>query len=345
MQVFNRHTVYQRLHPKLKINNSFSTIAPNRDDKYVTDIILARLEKAFRMIALRRRYPWLSRTANSRTPDKVIAIDINIRDGSFEIAGHTLVHFDKLSDEVIRLLEKYKLISYKAGDIARLVGSHHCDQFAVVDNNAANLIVSHLADNIAQRVALSTITDQDIDFMVSSLNAIHRNYEQTKRARNILASLVLKFEIPEEIESLNYRQYKELRDNYQDIRGVFHEEMSRLTSLHELDQINDIAILKERIGKVSRNFNDELQKFKKSRRGKQVKKWLPLGIGSLATMAGAFVQSPSVMVLSAGVTVGVNFVQEIIKLREPAGESREVQRLFSGLQKDIINKTKLTKLI
>ena len=315
------------------IPNSFETISPTEDDKTSEKIDIDRLEKAFKLISAGKK---------NMVNRKELVLRIDTHNGGLEIAGHTLLHSDKITHNIFNLLNKYNLINKKAKDVVTSVNSDIND-YMVVDVAAANLIVSNLADRIAQRRAFSTITDQEIPFMVSSLDSIQQKTSTTK-VRTMLASMVLKFEIPEDIGSLNHRRYKELRDSYCDIRETFHSVIMNINNLYQLDQISDQNVLHEKIVGVTRNFDSEVQKYKKSIAGKKVKRWAPLGIGSLATIGGAIISSPEIILTSAGLSVIVAIVQEVFIGKEEETEKNKLKKMLTSIQKDIINKTKVRKL-
>ncbi len=317
------------------IPNSFETVAPTDYDKTPEHLDIYRLEKAFKLISDAKRKP---------VNKNGIVINISKHDGRFEIVGYTLLHPDKLTNFVLSLLEKYGLVNRSAKDIVSRFNRDAAD-YLIVDADAADLIVSHIADRVARRQAFHTITDQEMPYLISSLPSV-KERARSQYVRSMLSRIILKFEIPQELVDLTEQQYKELRDSYSDIRETFHGVVMNINNLYNLDYISDSDTMRAKIREVTRDFHLEISRHRKSAVGKNIKRWVPLGVGSLATIVGAAAtQSPEVALTGTGISVIMTFIQHLLQSKETETEKEQLQRMLSSLRKDIIVKSRVKKLL
>ncbi|HZE72958.1 MAG TPA: hypothetical protein VE135_25880 [Pyrinomonadaceae bacterium] len=308
---------------------SFNTIAPSRSDIEIDQSNLDRLRKAFSQIA--RSVPKADRDS--------ISFEIG-HDGSVRIEGHIFLHYSKTSKEVYDLLKEFGLVKRELSGVPEVFGL--TEGYSVVNEDASLLLLSHIADKIGDRNGIATITDQTFSFSVNALNALTTIHPSGSPIK--LASSIINLQIPEEVLFADPKKFKELRDAYQDIRLPFQQMTLELSQLYRLDAINDPEVLQVRIDEIARYLDAELQKLKKSAFGRQVKRWSPIGIGSLATIAGAVIGDPAVAITSAVLSISVQIVQELIG-KVPAETSQDkVQRLLGKLQKDILNISEVKRL-
>ena len=311
------------------IPDIFETVSVEEQDADVDALNLRRMRSAFQIIG--KREP----KAN-REEIKVI-ID---KDGSVRIAGHTFLHDRKMSGKVRSLLEEFKLIKELDG-IAEAIGAQN---FSVVNENASDLIVSQVADRVAKRYGWNTVTDRKIDFTVNALNAFQYESSRTE-PQGMLVCSIINCEIPQEIRHVGLKKYKAVREAYSDIREPFQRVVAELSDLYRLEAIGDRQILEQRVREITKEFDAEVEKYKKSNFGRKVSRWIPIGIGGLASLAGAVFAEPTIMISSAAVSVAIQVVQELGRMNESQLESSDVYRLIARMQRDILRTAEIKRLL
>lgn len=310
---------------------AFETIPPKEQDTIVDDLNLDRMRKAFQII----------KEKEPTTKEKEFKITIDKRDGSIGIAGYTLLHHRKLSNKVRSLLEEFELIKPELSDLIESL-STDARNFSIVNESAGDLIVSHIADKIAKQYGWNTVTDLQIDFSVNALNAFE--HESIKEPRNMLVCSIIKCEITQEIQYISPKKYVEIHDAYSDIREPFHRFVNELSNLYRLEIISDRQILQDRIREITHEFDLEVTKFKKMKFGRTIKRWMPIGIGSLASLTGTVINEPTVTITSATVSVVIQIIQEFSNTKEPDSERSKIQRLIARMQKDILKASQIRRL-
>lgn len=166
------------------IPDVFETIAPDEKDIEIDNLNFSRLRKAFEII--KKEQPKKHREQVKITID---------HDGSIGIADHVFLHDAKISDNIRSLLEEFELIRPELSEIAASSGTRN---FSVVNENASDLIVSHLADKISRRHGWNTISDKPIDFIINRLNSF--SYKSINEPETMLACSIITCEIPHEIK-------------------------------------------------------------------------------------------------------------------------------------------------
>lgn len=252
-----------------KIPHILEPIIPGEEDIEIDSMNLDRIEKAFFEIAGRK-------TAKQRR-----RLQIYLRDGKIRIGGHTFLHNTKITKEVEGLLRRFKLIRK---DLVWLKKSLLGKGFEIVDVNAGNLIMSLIADRIARKRGWIALTDKHVEHIVTSLNGF--DVKATGEANSLLASSIIRCEIPEEILKMEIKEYAELRDSFSDIRELFQRTLVDLNNVYRLEKIESSEILEERIRDIVIKFDNGVLKYKESGFGSRFKKWAPFTIGNIITIFG-----------------------------------------------------------
>jgi hypothetical protein len=320
------------------IPDSFGTLSPIDRDKSADRLSLSRLDKAFEQIRCGKTY--------AKKQDQII-LTINKHNFDIGIGGsYSLLHYDKFNRQVYELLKKHNLCSEDASSFFQSIGGSK--DFIAMDPSAANIIMSNLADNIARRKALNTITDQNIAFMVTTLNSLDHPIPLHIDARDWLVSSIIKFEIPADIQYMNLREYKELRDSYAEIKIAFHTVVSNISSLYRLDKIDDLQTMRDMVKDILADLNKEVRTYKQTRYGRTFVRWVPFSVGNLIALAGMAVGiitgDNMVSTTSAGASILFRFIDKALS---PKGERdrEKLVRMLSGVKKDIINSTDVKRLI
>lgn len=320
------------------IPNSFDSLSPLDVDKSPDGFSLDRLDKAFAQIQ--------SKKTTSDEKRKIV-LRINLRNLHTDILGsYSFLHSDKFNRRVQELLEKHNLYNADATEIYESLGGS--GNFLAIDPEAANIIMSNLADNIARRKGFNTITDQNIPFLVTSLNSLNVRSPLKIDSRDWLISSLVRFEIPAEIELLSLKDYKTLRNSYAEMRFAFHAAVTKLNSIYRLDRIDDLELLRDKVKAILSDLDKEIKSYKETGFGKKIIKWVPFTIGNLFTLGGAASGLSGEKMLSAackGASVVFKTIDKAISSKDKEGEKEQLVRMLSGIQKELIKTTDVKKLI
>lgn len=139
--------------------------------------------------------------------------------GGTRIPGYVFLHRDKLPPDVMALLIDRRLL---------LEGFTNADaDVFTVEQRAADLILSHIANEVAHRTGWSTATDRDIEFYFTSLHGVRRE-TRSDVAQQLLSSTVLMSQVPKNIVGISWRRYTEIRSAYADIRRPLEELLTNI---------------------------------------------------------------------------------------------------------------------
>lgn len=310
-----------------EIPNSFKPLAPRKKDTRIDDLNIERLRKAFLQI----------RNNEENSSSDKIAIDYSLDKMNFP--GRAFLHDGKVSSQVNYLLEDFGLIEKNSQEICDSIGAKN---FYLVDKRASDLIVSLVADNIANSRGFNTITDQSISFTLNSLNSF--DYNALGNSRSLLSYKLVDDIIPENIEHLSIEEYAVIHDIYEKIHEPFQEVVSNLNTLTGLEDVNDYSILEERMNEITHDFNLEVEEIKNSRTMSNIKKWIPIGLGGLAIISAFKGNIPaSAYIGTASLSIQTYNTYKLDGLSKPSRTS--VQRMIGNMQKDILKHSQIEALI
>lgn len=305
--------------------DALKDIHPTKYDIEMKDTELQRMEKMFKFVSEKKK---LER-------EKIEAYIFKNSEISFK--DHVFLHPEKVSEEVFDLLKKYGLMLFNGENPFESYGISI--ESLIVNEKASNLILSCLADRMSKRYGLNTITDQSLGFTFSSLNAFDI---QSGTPNGMLASSIFKIMIPEEICFVDIDKYGEIREKYSELRPLFHKTILELSDLSRLEYINDSSELKERINEATKDFSEEFEEFQKSKFQRQVKRWIPISLGGLFSIFGAVAGSTLLVGCSTTASVAIQIIQEVALSK---GREKDIFRLLSGLRKDILKTTDVSKFV
>ena len=123
----------------------YESLEPPPGSSFVPDIDLARFDRNLQLIAETRKDPG--------------KIEIEIKDLTVRIRNHTFLHNVKLSGSIKQLLRKHKLLVPNLGDA-------YMSGYEVVQEDAADVILSYLCKRAAKERGWSTLTDCELPFAV-----------------------------------------------------------------------------------------------------------------------------------------------------------------------------------
>jgi hypothetical protein len=265
---------------------------------------------------------------------------ILVREGNFQdfqISSHVLMHDAKMSDRIKSALTVRGLLR---PDLQHISEDSSKAGFHVVDGRASGLILSMLADTLAQRHRLRTITDEPLGYTLNSLNARHDDSRRTVEMS--LASTIISTEIPETVGLLTAEQYVELRKRFEGVRIPFQRAVRDLCDDNALSSITDPETLREAIREVAEEYGKAIAQFRSSSFSKNLKAWAPFGIGVLGGALG-ILDGVTVGAVGLGLTVAVQLYEKRQNAK-PGGYGEQSQRIISGLRRELLNPRFIKKL-
>jgi hypothetical protein len=306
---------------------TFETVAPEPLEIVAEYFVLRALEQAFQRIA----------AESMALPSKgerfrFVSNPEGLFEDELEISGIVKLHEFKIAYSIYQMLQENALIY-----------GHSDDGFAYVNEKAASLIVSFLAQRMSNRLAMRTITDGESFFYLSAAcNVIEAG--DPIDSRGVLASSVLRFHIPEDIGQISAEDYVELRKRYEVLREDFPLYLRDLGELIHIDDVKNIPDLVGRINNLVAKIDRDIARIKRSKIRASVKKWLPIGIGSAVTLGTAFVHdSPNLKFVTGATTVALQIVTEALHSKPLPARLEGTQSLLLSAQKDILHAKDMAK--
>jgi len=301
-----------------KLPDTFASLAPEPLDIAHEYSVLRVLRGAFQQIAARRKAGGEGRPIRYQAHDS--------GEEGLEIPGITQLHDGKVAYTVFQMLEEFGLIYGEADN-----------GFSYVNEQAAFLIVSFLAQRMATRLPMRTITDVDSSFYLSAACNVLEAGDPVD-SRGVLASSILKFHIPEEIGTLSVSNYVEIRKRYEEVREAFPFYLRDLGELIQVDDISSASELKARIELMVARIDRDMRRIKRSRIGQSIRRWLPISIGSAVTVASEFLPDyPDAKYVTGGLSVALQILTEALHTSPIPGRLEGTQSLLLSAKEDIIN--------
>ena len=309
-----------------------STVAPTAADVTPQGTNLERLDKAFALIAGRK-------PRDHKTPVTILISP----DGGTSVLGHVFLHETKVSREIKNLLREHHLLD---NDVTRISGSLGAGGFLVVDEKASNLIVSTVADKVARRTGLDSITDEPFFFDVNVANGLGLQQNASPGAAEgaLLGSMATVL-VPREISTISVARYGELRDSYAELREVFRRVITELSAIHRLGRVQSVSAVNISVQAVAQDFLEEFKRYKKTRYARAFRSWAPLCVGGVLLAMSPLV-NPPVAVGIAGTSLLINIVDRLYASAMSMSPPRDrTFQLLSGLERNILNRSRLRAVV
>jgi len=295
------------------IDGCLINLPPTAIDISPTGDELVRLDRAFASL---QRKPPRSERGN--------AFEIVIhRDGAISFPGYTLLADAKIADEVRSLLQRHHLQGDAQTAHARAL---HSRAETVVRRDASYLILSLVADRMARRHGLNTLTDRPLEYAFNALNGLDIPFAKPAHAaEGLLTAAFASVLIRAVIATIRLDDYRILRDGYSDLRAAIRRFVLESNAYCGLQNIGDLALLQERVVKAASEVQREYQKFRKSRFARRIVDWTPFVIGGLLPLLADLGLVPKEFAWSI-TTAGFGF-KLLQKVRQNPNMVRD--RLFS----------------
>ncbi|HXT10550.1 MAG TPA: hypothetical protein VN873_03230 [Candidatus Angelobacter sp.] len=302
---------------------AIKTIVPTDADKDFDDLNFDRLKKAFAKI----------RDKAERKPDKVIHFHFNDR-GNATMTGDAWLSSAKLQERVRRLLMEY--------DLASEVRNPYTGRSAFVgdtfpaNEEASNLIVSYVADRIAKRTGMDTITDLEIPHAVQSFDALNLSPLTVNReSEGLLVAAIATTAIPVGVSSLTVHEFQELRQSYSDVRIPFNELISSLATYAKLDRQQSAAAAEKRIQLASAEYQRQMKAYRESRFARKFDQWIPIAIKSILAVLAVAAANKEMRLALAAAGIAIDVMKEGIAAQHSPPENEKVFRMLCKMERDI----------
>lgn len=251
-------------------------------------------------------------------------------DGSFRLKDYAFTHDAKMNYRIKSFLERKRLLRPELDLFPEALGK---EGFHVVDERASRLVLSLIADTLARRHRLRTVTDEPLGFTLNSLNAQGPASRHDASAK--LATAIISTEVPETVGLLSANEYVELRNRFEEMRVPFQRAVRELCDDHMLGDISDANQLEETIAEIAMEYGRATDRFRNTRFSKQIKTWTSLGLGTLGTvlsLTGNF----TLGAIGSGLSVAVQCLDKFT-VDKPEGNIELSQRLICGLRQELLD--------
>jgi hypothetical protein len=233
------------------------------------------------------------------------------RNGICLAGNHETVHETKLRGEAFELFRQYNFLAQTSD--GGLIGARTKSQglFYYVDRTPAGLLLSLIADRIGAEDGMRTITNQDIPFLMNAFEKV--NIRPGGKAKGILASTIINLEVPSVINQLDTKSYIQIRAKYRKLSTHFHEMISNLTQLHNLESISNAEVLQNKINRIALIIDEEMLRLKEDKSLKH-QKWSVFSASQLLRM-GAWALGPQGKIAIDGTRTVLDIIKETYSTR------------------------------
>lgn len=298
--------------------------SPKNLDIEFDALTMSRLKQAFRFIR-ERSFPEAKRQFELRFG----------QGGTLAIDGHVFLHHAKVAPRVRDLLIEEGLLLPSLEEITKSIGA---EKVHPVPEQASNLILSCIADRIAKREGLDTVTDKELDFATTSLDSFGVAVGCPEGCvEGSLLSAIATVSIPQEVDELGIQTYKDLRESYSPIREAFKEYVMHVAAVNRLARIEDRNVLSERTAAAAERIRDESEKYSHTTYARRFKRWIPFAICSMLSVGASFAEPAYVLAFAVG-TVSLELLKKVFIERTSETQTPEACRLLADMRRDILRR-------
>jgi len=300
---------------------TFTPISPEKKDKIYDSSRMYQIETAFQIISSKKE----------AQEKKFIITPKGIK-----FVGHTYLHDTKISEKIYELLIKYNLMLANSDDVEKYGwGLKDIDgKFSIVNTEAADIIVSYVADNIGYRKGIPTITDNNLNYIFNSLDDF--GYRSNLEPECILANSIIQCSIPKDIQKISLAQYSDIRNNFIGVREKFPKLLETVIKEKRLDRIHDKDYLIDKISGIKSEFDLEVQEANKLCLKQGIKDWGPFTVGSLISLGAAIFNRPEILIPSTVSTISIKAIQLGYERKRVKDEKKPILKLIGKMQKEIL---------
>jgi hypothetical protein len=214
-----------------------------------------------------------------------------------------------------------------------------------VETQTGGLILSYVANRLAQREGVAAITDYDAGFAVNAIeNQRIRFVQPPGFASGCLIGAIASCQIPAEIKYLSVDDYKELRNQYSAIRAVFKKLADGLAQTSNLNTIDSPAVLEESLQTTIKDFIKECDDYAATRAAKKIRKWAPWGIGSLVGITSALI-GPVAGLAGKIAQVGFQAVDKTVNQSTKDISEQRPHQMLCQLKEDVLERSLVKSML
>jgi hypothetical protein len=187
---------------------------------------------------------------------------------------------------------------------------------------------------------MNTITDHEMGFIVNALDGLEG--KASRDPESLLARSIINSQVPEELYYLDINKYKQIRAAYTGIREAFKRVVIDLNNFYQLNKIEDRDYLHEKIIEIAEEFNSEFEKFKKSKVGRNIKRWASIGIRSLPVILGSILSKSKLMYGAASLRIGLDIIEEYT---QPKSNKINLFKMMGKMQGQVLRASKVKNMM
>jgi hypothetical protein len=238
--------------------------------------------------------------------------------------GGVSIHTDKMADMLADDLVRFGLAERTKDP-----------NWLRVDRRAGGLVLSMLASRMARNHpgAISTSSDQEASFAVASKTDLDRDKQWSPAAT--LAAAILRTEIPANIAELTLEKYIDIRERYREKQEIFHLALDDLTRLYFKQSFESPDQFHNDLETVVTRFGGEMRKLREQRLGRQIRRWTPIALGGVVSLATAAIADPTLAIGGAGITLTLQVLQTAQGDRVRGTNIAQAQALLVELGRDL----------
>jgi hypothetical protein len=248
---------------------------------------------------------------------KTNGLTIVIDNGKESVKGWEFLHAEKIGNHVHNELMKRCMLRDYAG------GSN----WQLVPRGVGSLVLSMVANHIAQDKGFDAITDQPLGFVLNSLNEC--TGRDALNLEGIVASAVATVHVPRAISHISAKEYAELRESYSDARSEFASLTRELKESARLDRIHDPRDFRCRIDDITSSVGDEMAKFRRTQCANKFNDWIPFMMTTIFPVAVGFAFGAVPGLVTAGFSLAVNSAAKLTKKSTQFRHPKVLQTLCS----------------
>jgi len=304
---------------------TFVPTPPEEDDTEITKdyFALNGLRNAFSQIAIDVSYRRLPGSMSEEGP---------FGPERLAIGNATLIHGFKIAGAVHSMLRD-----------AGLVYGEREDGYFLVDERAAHLIVSFLAQRMSRRLALRTLTGVEDSYYLSTACDVYDWMTPDKNA--YFASSILRLHIPAEIEAMDLNQFAEFRKRYAALREMFPVYLADLKEVYCIDDVRTAKELQAKLAAIGQMTEQEMTRIRASRAAELIHRWIPIGLGSALSVGAAFFSGPDAALGSAIGTIAVTLIGEALRGPQMVGRFHGARSLLLSARDDVLKASRLHRFL
>jgi hypothetical protein len=229
-----------------------------------------------------------------------LTIDIG-PSGQVEVKGWEFLHIEKIGARVSHELESRGMVHDSPLD----------QNWKLVPRGVGGLVLSMLADQIAEAKGFDAVTDQPLAF---ALNSLHECGNRTSAlAEGVIASAIATVHVPRDIGLLSAKEFAELRKHHKGVRTEFSRMVRELKDSQRLDRIASPTEFRRRLDDIVEDVGEQMKNFRRSKAASKINDWVPIILTSLVPVAVTFAFGPIPGVATGLFSFSVNSIAKLTK--------------------------------